>query len=451
MTALWEEVKNQIRHDLPEKSFALWINPLILLEQKEDKIVLGCPNKFSRNWVLDNYLMMIGKKLDHMGYNNCALQVEVAPIQKRRPRRDLFEESKQLTLPNIPKNGHTRGHFFKNEFTFDRFVVGKSNEFAYTVSKTIASGGSCPYQSLFMLANTGLGKSHLSQAIGNTLLDQDSRLRVCYITAEDFVNEMILALKQNQIEDFKNRFRRCCDVLLLEEVQFLGGKQKTQLELGYTLDALSNENKRIIFTSSILPKDIPSMTKQLRSRLMSGIITTIEKPDYETRVKILEKKAAEQKLSLSEEIIHFLSQHLTRDVRQMESALRCIKAKSELLNAKIDMALVKESIRCHISGQNTITVDEIKKLVCQYFKVASSMLRSKSRKKIHTYPRNIFAYLCRHYTDETLENIGRSIDRNHSTVLYASEVIEQKIKVDHKVKKQVTFLEKKLEGTQNDL
>jgi chromosomal replication initiator protein len=260
---------------------------------------------------------------------------------------------------------------------------------------------------------------------------------------------MVFSLKHDQIEDFKTRYRRNCDVLLLEEVHFLAGKQKTQLELGRTLDALSNGNKKIIFTSSLLPKNISNMSRELSSRLTSGIITSIESPDYTTRVKILEKKALEQDIALSEEITFFLAKHLTGDVRQMESVLRCLKAKTDLLRAKISLNLVQEMIKCHVSGDPLKSTDEIKELVCQFFKVDPTMLGSKSRKKIHSYPRNIYAYLCRNYSNETLENIGRSINRNHSTVLYASEIIERRMRLDQKVKNQVHFLGQRLKKAQS--
>ena len=335
---------------------------------------------------------------------------------------------------------------FKKEFTFDRFVVGECNEFAYSASKALALGSNWSYDSLFVLSNTGLGKSHLVQSIGNSILERNKNVRMFYITAEDFVNEMIFALKNNRMEDFKNRYRRSCDVLLLEEVHFLSGKEKMQLELGYTLDTLINENKKIIFTSSMLPKDIPNITKGFTSRLTSGVITNIEKPDYKTRVRIIEKKAIEQNQRISEDIVHLLAENLTGDIRQIESALHCLQAKSELLKARIDLDLAKEVIKCHITDDSSVSISRIKKLICKYFKVDPIMLSSKSRKKIYTYPRNIHAYLCRQLTDATLEDIGRSIDRNHSTVLYASEVIEKKMKIDKRVKNEVEFLNNKIVG-----
>ena len=445
MTNIWEELKNQIKVALPENSFSLWINPITFLEKKDDTLILGCPNKFSLHWVMENYLGIIEEKLDKLENNNCKLQLKVKAIRTKKPLPPIFNDSQQLTLPSIPKNNGAGMRCLNNDFTFDRFVVGKCNEFAYSASKALASGGNFPYNHLYMLAKTGLGKSHLSQAVGHAILDHDPKVRVCYITAEDFVNEMIFALKANRIEEFKNRYRRRCDVLLLEEVHFLSGKQKTQIELGFLLDVLENDHKKIIFTSSLLPKDIPNLSKELSSRLTSGIITRLDMPDYQMRIEIIEKKAYDHNLSLSEDAIHLLAKHLTCDIRQLESALKCLKARSDLLNAKIDLDLVRDELKCHVSEQDSTSFEDIKKVVCQYFKIDPVMLGSKSRKKIHSFPRNIYVYLCRHYTDATVEDIGKSINRNYSTVLYSSEVIEHKIKSDNKVKNQVNFLKQKLE------
>jgi chromosomal replication initiator protein len=450
MVTIWEEVKGRIKGALPNRTFSLWINPLTYLERDDDTLVLACPNKFSRNWITENYRRVIEEELGKMGSGVSKLSLTVKSPKKEKQEPNIFQDSKQLSLSNMPKPHELRKKWLNQDFTFDRFVVGKCNEFAYSAAKALTLGENWPYNQLYMLANTGLGKSHLTQAIGHAILESNPGLKVFYITAEDFVNQMIFALKNNKIEDFKNKFRRSCDVLLLEEVHFLSGKEKTQLELEYTLDALINDHKTIIFTSPLLPKDIPNLKKGLLSRLNSGIITILNSPDYETRIKILQTKATEQNLSLSDEIIDILARHLKRDIRQMESSLRCLKAKSELLKAKINPDLAREVLRSHVSDQGVTTMSDIQALVCKYFKVDPLLLKSKSRKKIHSYPRNIYVYLCRQHTAMTVQDIGKTINRNHSTVLYAGEVIEHKIKTDVKVKNQIGFLTRKLKELKSD-
>jgi chromosomal replication initiator protein len=447
MKAAWGEIKNQIKARVPENTFSLWIRPIEYLQAEKGAVILGCPNRFSKDWVAENYLDLIREKFDALADRSINVQLKVQR-QKREPfPATLPQHPDQMTLPGIPQKKRPRNLLLNSQFTFDRFIVGQSNEFAYSASKNIALGDPSDYHSLLMLSNTGLGKTHLSQAIGHTILSANPRSRVFYMTAEDFTNEMIASLRTRRIEEFKSRYRRSCDVLLLEEVHFLGGKEKIQAELGYTLDALAQDHKKIIFTSSLPPKDIPQMSKELSSRLTSGLVTTIGGPDYYTRVKILEEKAKGYNVLLSKEVLHFLASRLKRDVRQMESALKCLKARSELVGAEIDMDLAKEVVSSLVSGESSITTEKILALVCEYYKVDFEMLKSRSRKKVYAYPRNIYAYLCRKHSDETLESIGRSINRSHSTVVYATELVEKKMKTDRSLKHQVGLLRKRLDDT----
>ncbi len=446
MPAVWDEIKSRLSAVLSRSSFALWIDPITVIETKNRTLVLGCPNKFSRNWVMENYMGLIEEGLHSAGASHMDIVLKVqAPTRKNpAPHRDL--QPAQLSLPNMALRPTTTPLRFNSAFTFDRFIVGRSNEFAYSASRALAQESQLSYQTLLMLANTGLGKTHLSHAVGNAILEHNPTCRVLYTTAEQFTNELISSLKNNHINAFKEKYRRGCDVLLLDEVHFLSGKQKTQMELGYTLDVLTNDNKKIIFTSSVAPKDVPRLSKELSSRLTSGLVATIDSPDYETRVKILAKKAFERNMKLSKDILHLLASRLKRDVRQLECALNYLKAKSELLKARIDTDLAKDVIHCLVSERCGITSGDVRKLVCKYYKVDPETLSSKSRKKEHAYPRNVYAYLCRKYTHEALEQIAKTINRSHSTVVYASELIERKIKTDPRVRHQLEFLSERLES-----
>jgi len=444
MKETWEEIKNQIGSEIPKNTFSLWIKPIDFLSHDNGSIYLSCPNKFSKNWVVENFSRIILERFRRLAGSDLEIIYKVANNRKRDAVPPSLTEKRQLILPNLSVEQKENGSFLKRDFTFERFIVGPSNEFAYSASNALAQGSSCHYNTLLMLSPTGLGKAHLSQAVGNKIKEKNPGTRVVYMTAEDFTNEMIFSLKSNRIEEFKKRYRRSCDVFLLEEIHFLSGKEKTQTELGYTLDALANENKKIIFTSSLAPKDIPRISRELTSRLTSGLISTIEKPDYGTRVNILKNKALEKNIILSEEITDFVACRLKRDVRQMESALNSMKAKSELLKERIDLDLAREVVNCLVTTESTISTEDVKKLVAKYYNVDPELIRSKSRKKIFSCPRNICAYLSRRYTDDTLEEIGRSINRSHSTVLYACELMERNIRKDNKIKRQVNFLAEKL-------
>jgi chromosomal replication initiator protein len=448
MEAAWNHIKEVLKEVMDEKSYIFWVKPLKLLDSDEHTIRLGCPNKFFRNWIKENYSSLFHSQFSRLGLKDRTITFKVLP------HRDLLDfkphggngNGRQLLLPNMPGKARAGDRYLDERFTFDKFVVGKCNEFAYSVSKALADDAFCPYCSLLLLAQTGLGKSHLTQAIGNFILQKKPTARVHYITAEDFTNEMIFALKNNMIDHFKTKYRKACDVLLLDEVHFLSGKEKTQIELGYTLDSLFTDRKKVIFTSSLPLEEIPNMKKMLTSRLSSGVLTSIEKPTFQTRLDILEQKAAERNISLPDEVASYLAENVTQDVRQLEGALVSLEAISYFLNREISLELAKETLKQILPPKPLVTIKEIQEIVCKYFKLDSDSLKSKSRKKIISYPRSTAIYLCREYTDSSLEHIGRSFNRNHSTVLYDYEKVKKNIKIDESLRKEVDFLRRKIEN-----
>lgn len=447
MEAAWNQVKEVLKGVMDEKSYTFWVKPLKLLDSDEHTIRLGCPNRFFRNWIKENYSSLLHSQFSRLGLKGHKITFKVLP------HRDLLDfkphgdngNGRQLLLPNMPAKARAGDRYLNERFTFDKFVVGECNEFAYSVSKALANDASCPYSSLLLLAQTGLGKSHLAQAIGNSILKKKPTVRVHYITAEDFTNEMIFALKNNLIDQFKTKYRKACDVLLLEELHFLSGKEKTQIELGYTLDSLFTDSKKVIFTSSLPLEEIPNMKKMLTSRLSSGVLTSIEKPGFQTRLDILKQKAVERNISLPDEVACYLAENVTQDVRQLEGALVSLEAISFFLKREINLDLARNTLKQILPRKPLATIKEIQGIVCKYFKVELEALKSKSRKKLISYPRSTAIYLCREYTDSSLERIGRSFNRNHSTVLYDCEKIRKNIKFDDSVRKEVEFLCRKIE------
>ncbi|MBW1859199.1 MAG: chromosomal replication initiator protein DnaA [Deltaproteobacteria bacterium] len=439
MQSAWNQAKTKIHKKIPHHSFMVWIEPLEWLDHRDEKVVLGCPNTFARKWVINHYVDLIEEEVARVIETPCQISLEVSD----RPSEN--GDTKQPLLPHVSHPQHPVSIFHKG-FTFDEFVVGMCNDFAYKAALSLACGRDGHQNSLFLLSKTGLGKSHLSQAAANHILNEDSAIRVCYVTAEEFTNAMVYALRHDAIEQFKEKYRRQCDVLLLEDVQFLSGKEKTQHELGYTLDALLAAEKKLIFTSSHLPDDIPRMDKKLVSRLSSGIISNIEPPDYETRVRIINKKATSKSLEIPEDVVHYLASELTENVRQLESGLVGVAAKASLLNLPIDVKLA-ESVAKNIARRSQqITVESIQKLVCKYYKMGMDELLSRSRKRRIVQPRQVAMYLSRRYTAESFQSIGRSFNRYHATTLHAIGTVERLIREQGAVQKQVEFLSEKVES-----
>jgi chromosomal replication initiator protein len=310
----------------------------------------------------------------------------------------------------------------------------------------LASRKKTQQNSLFLLSKTGMGKSHLSQAIGNHVLSIYPKERVYYITAENFSNEMVQAYRHDDIDKFKGKYRNQCDVLLLEDVHYLSGKERTQIELALALDTLFESGKRILFSSCYLPGDIPKLSDELRSRLSYGIISSIDPPNFRTRVRILQKKLAIIGCRMPDDVIQYLAGELTDDVRQLESGMNGVAAKSSLLGIPIDLNLAASVVKNIVRQRKRITIDVIKKIVCKYYNVSIEDVVSRSRKQNFVRPRQVAIYLARHYTDAPLQSIGKSFNRYHATALHSINCIERGIKQNSSIRKQVGFFREKLES-----
>jgi chromosomal replication initiator protein len=445
MEAVWKRVKSAIQKRIPGHSYKMWIEPLQVQPAEDNAWVVICPNFFSRKRVQGLYGAMIQNAIQTELGQGCELMFEIS--NKTNGSKPKLVEDLQLPLPNDnvrPCNGR----FLRRDFTFDQFVVGSNNDFAYSASLALASRRDTQQNALFLLSKTGMGKSHLSQAIGHHVMSINPRDRVYYITAENFSNEMVRAYRQNAIDKFKEKYRNQCDVLLLEDVHYLSGKERTQIELALTLDTLFESGKRIIFSSCYLPTNIPKLNDKLRSRLSSGLISAIEAPNFRTRVRILQKKVGRYDYRLPEDVIHYLAGELTDDVRQLESGLNGVAAKSSLLGIPVDISLAESVVKNIVRQRKRITIDGIKKLVCKYYNVGLDDLISRSRKQNFVRPRQVAIYLARRYTDAPLQTIGKSFNRYHATALHSIGCIERGLKQDSTIQKQVGFFSQKLESGQ---
>jgi chromosomal replication initiator protein len=338
------------------------------------------------------------------------------------------------------------GRLLKKDFTFDHFVVGENNDFAYSACLSMASRKNGSQNALFLLSKTGMGKSHLAQAVGHHFQSEHPSDRVYYMTAEDFSNEMVNAYQQGSINAFKKKYRNQCDVLLLEDVHYLRSKERTQIELAFTLDTLFEAGKKIIFSSCYLPGDIPKLDDKLRSRLSCGLISNIDPPDFRTRVRILKKKTRLNRYEVPEEVIHYLASELTEDVRQLESGLIGVASKSLLLGEPMDLGLAESVTKNIVRQRKNVTIDAIKKIVCKHYNISIKDIVSSSRKQSIVRPRQIAIYLSRRYTDAPLQVIGKSFSKYHATALHSIGTIERGIKENGPLQKQVEFLSQKLES-----
>jgi chromosomal replication initiator protein len=405
-------------------------------------MVLGAPNFFIKKRFQDLYLDLVTATLKKMTGKSFTIKMLVT--EKAGPKKDtVLRPDSQKPLPLMDVKPHA-GRLLRRDFTFDQFVVSNNNDFAYSAALSHATRKLSGTQTLMFLSKSGMGKSHLSQAIGHHVLTKRPSDRVYYITAEDFSNEMVQSMRGNTFGKFKEKYRSKCDVLLLEDVHFLTGKERTQVELSATLDSLNDSGKHIIFTSCCAPREIPKMSDQLKSRLSAGLITQIESPNFRTRVRILQKKAAARNIQLPTDVIHFLAEELSEDIRQLESGLIGVAARSSLLGQPVDLNLARNVLKTIAKKRKALTIESIKSLVCQQFKISSKDIVSKSRRQNIVRPRQIAMYLSRRHTDAPLQAIGKSFNRYHATALHAINSIESEMKQNTPVKTQVEYLEKRL-------
>jgi chromosomal replication initiator protein len=442
MEQIWQEVKAELSRRIPQHTYQMWIEPLELKTIEAGALELVCPNQFSRKRILDNYRDIIQSEINRITGRSCDLEIKVASGQHPG---DGPAPPQQMVLPAVaiqPKYGR----FLRQEFTFDQFVVGKNNDFAYSAALSLAARTNTQQSALFLLSKTGMGKSHLSQAVGHHILGENPTDRVYYMTAEDFANEMISSFKANSVNTFKDKYHKNCDVLLLEDVHYLSGKERTQIELALTLDSLFNENKKIIFSSCYAPAEIPKLNDNLRSRLTCGLISNIDPPGFRMRVKILKRYARQNGWAVPLDVLEYLSSELTKDVRQLKSGLMGVVAKSSLLGQPIDLSLAASVIKNMVQKSRDVTIGSIKKLVCKYYNVTSSDLVSRSRKQAIVRPRQIAMYLSRRYTDQPLQAIGKSFNRYHATALHAIGIVEKGLREGGPIQGHVEYLVDKLES-----
>jgi chromosomal replication initiator protein len=319
-------------------------------------------------------------------------------------------------------------------------MVGESNALAHSACHAIASGDNSLSRCLYIEAGTGLGKSHLTHAVAHRLVNHAPATRLHYVNAQQLTSEMVRHIKNNDMERFKDKYQKNCDVLLMEDVQVLAGRTRTQSELAEILDILMEGGKMIILTGSLVPRDIPNMDAGFRSRLSSGLITSINPPDMATRLSIIRRKAKNSSLVLSEELVGYLAENIRGDIRQVESAIVGLKAKSCLLRAEPDLHMVKEVIHNIIARNQDLSIAVIRDFIAGQFKVTVKDLQSRSRKKNVTFPRQVAMYIGRKLTEQGLGEIGSAFNRDHSTVVHSIRVITETMARSGSVRAQVEHL-----------
>ncbi len=435
MKSKWQQIQNILRQTISPALFQVWI-PHLSAECNGETLCLLATNDFVADWVRQRLLQPITEAattvlgfrpvVEVQSATKKAAESKPSPLTMPLAVEQSKPESGQLGLPLQVCNASLNCHSWR--FTFDDFVVGPCNELAYAAAKGICNTN-MPAEQLYVTSAPGLGKTHLLQAVGSFLHSMSNRneLRVEYLTAEEFARRMIFALRSNEIERFKAKYRDSVDILLLEDIHFFQGKQKIQDELLATLKALRSNGSRLVFSSSLLPRELKDLDSQLASRISSGLLAVIDKPDFETRKRILENKARRFHAVLSEGVADLLAESLSSDIRQLESCLHNLILKAKILNRTITQDMALQVLQHYNNIMPNLTMEGIVKLICKNYDLSEDQLRSKSRQRQIVLARNTAFFLARKHTDLSLKDIGTKFNRKHSTVIKGITNIEREL------------------------
>lgn len=452
-SSLWLQCLQRLQESLPATEFSMWLRPL-QAELNDSTLTLFAPNRFVLDWVREKYINSINQLLNEFCGNDIPIlrfEVGSKPLTSILPPMPPIVLATPVLKPSVGRVweaapspvkavvNHRSNVNPKNKFT--NFVEGKSNQLALAAARQVADNPGAAYNPLFLYGGTGLGKTHLLHAVGNAISERKPDARVVYMHSERFVQDMVKALQNNQIEDFK-RYYRSVDALLIDDIQFFANKERTQEEFFHTFNALLEGNQQIILTSDRYPKEINGVEDRLKSRFGWGLTLAIEPPELETRVAILMKKAEAHNIRLADEVAFFIAKRLRSNVRELEGALNRVIANANFTGRSITIDFVREALRDLLALQEKlVTIDNIQKTVAEYYKIKMSDMLSKRRSRSVARPRQMAMALSKELTNHSLPEIGDAFGgRDHTTVLHACRKIEQLREESHDIKEDYSNL-----------
>src|SRR6056297_3617954 len=398
MEHIWNQTLNEIKDKLSNPSFKTWFSNTKPVDMQDNILLIKVPNDFIKDWIETRYNQLITNVIQNLTDTNlkCRFYTEEDLKEKENPEKKLEKEKKKEY--NINKN-------LNPKYSFDSFVVGNGNRFAHAAALAVAEAPAKAYNPLFLYGDVGLGKTHLMQAIAHYILKHNPDNKVVYVSSETFTNELINAIKDDRTASFRNKYRNI-DILLVDDIQFLANKERTQEEFFHTFNSLHEANRQLIISSDRPPKEIPTLEERLRSRFEWGLITDIQKPDLETRIAILRKKADMENLKVPNEVIIYIANNIQSNIRELEGALIKVIAYSSLVNKEIDVDLAREALKDLVNKKKNesieVNIERIKKIITDDYNLRMEDMQSKKRTQNIAFPRQIAMYLSRELTDFSL-------------------------------------------------
>ena len=448
MQDLWKKALSILQGEVNDQIFSAWFSPISQLAAEGDTITLGVPNKFFETWIRDRYFSLINNAVQQAAGKNLSIEFKIdeslaldappppAALGETSPKADdLKKEQAGGWLKSVfagtrqtPESRH-KEIGLKTNYTFDNFVVGANNRFAHAAALAVCDKLAKVYNPLFLYGGVGLGKTHLMQALAHEILNRHPRAKVVYITSEEFANQLISAIRNRTTPKFRGMYRSV-DILLIDDIQFIAGKESTQEEIFHTFNALHDAHKQIVLCSDRSPKEIPDLEERLISRFTWGLVADIQAPDFETRIAIIEKKSENEEIKVPKEVLYFLAENIKTNIREMEGALIRVVAYSQLTGKEMTSTLAREVLKGMLSGgAKNITIDLIQEKVSGFFSIQSSEMKTKKRSRSVVYPRQMAMYLARELTNYSLPDIGGFFGgRDHSTVMHACDKINKELR-----------------------
>jgi chromosomal replication initiator protein len=445
MEGLWQRTADRIRDSLGQVGFETWIGPLNFLGMQGRTATIEAPNRFFRDWVSDRYLELLRQSFSA----EVGQSVDVKLTLGLAGNSNLHESVRRPMPPSPaavepPRDRHPQ---LNERYTFAEFVVGSANQFAHAAALAVVNQPGVKYNPLFIYGGVGLGKTHLVTAIGHQLWNSGKR-KILFMPAEVFMNELITSLRRDRMGEFKEKFRRV-DALILDDVQFLAGRERTQEEFFHTFNSLHSDRHQIVLTSDKVPREIPGLEERLRNRFESGLIADVAPPDLETRVAIVQKKAAHENMSLPTDVSLYIAQNVSSNVRELEGCLTRLAALASMDRAPMTVEFTRQALHDLIRVQDHRPgIDGIQKTVSDFFHIRLTDLKSKKRTQHIAFCRQVAMYLCRKLTDNSFPVIGEHFGRDHSTVIHAYNLIARRVGNDSAFRMSIEKIERELKVDQ---
>lgn len=446
---LWMQVLKGVEIEVSRTNFITWFQNTAVKEILEDKILLSVPNAFVKEWLEQKYHKMLIKTLRNFYPEAKTIEYIILPqnissesvkIPKVKSQAPVFSKE-QLIIKDVFIDLKTN---LNPKYNFENFIVGSFNELAYAAAQAVIKNLGALYNPYFVYGGVGLGKTHLLQAIGNEIKKNNANYKIQYLSAEKFSKELIESIQKNTINLFKDKYR-AYDLLIIDDIQFVSGKIKTQEEIFHTFNSLYEGNKQIIFSSDCPPKAIQNLEERLRSRFEGGIIVDIGEPDYETRLAILKTKLQQKDVLLKQEILEYIAENIKNNIRELEGALNLIISKSNFLKKELDLMEVKKLLSQNVKPKKLITTNQVIKTIAGFYDIQEKQLFEKTRRKEIVHVRQIAMYILREDFSNSLPFIGQKFgNRDHTTVLHAYNKIRENLKENEKLKNEIKYIREQL-------